>query len=174
MIRRIWKEKGNDKHERRYYISSLINITPEAMGKLIRRHLSIENEFHWHLDVSFREDNSIIGKAMELKKHIRKLEKEDKKHITDKSLEKKKQREIETCKQMLHMILLLKNIFSGLPSLGKSVIFIKNKNFQKIEKMKKKLKKNVLFFLTIYLCVKKQLYSDSKLSIVLLTYGFVL
>ena len=40
----------------RYYISSLVAPTPQQVGKLIRRHWSIENEQHWHLDITFDED----------------------------------------------------------------------------------------------------------------------
>ena len=28
---------------------------------MIRRHWSVENEYHWHLDLTFREDDSNIG-----------------------------------------------------------------------------------------------------------------
>jgi predicted transposase YbfD/YdcC len=38
-----------------YYITSLRGTAAE-LGKLIRRHWSVENELHWCLDVSFRED----------------------------------------------------------------------------------------------------------------------
>jgi len=41
----------------RYYISSL-SKNPEKIGKAIRSHWKIENNLHWHLDVSFGEDKS--------------------------------------------------------------------------------------------------------------------
>lgn len=41
----------------RYYISSLVSSTPEQAGRYIRRHWSIENEQHWHLDITFDEDS---------------------------------------------------------------------------------------------------------------------
>jgi len=41
----------------RYYISSL-PINAEKMSKAIRSHWKIENNLHWHLDVSFGEDKS--------------------------------------------------------------------------------------------------------------------
>lgn len=49
-----------EERERRYYISSL-TATPEKLGELVRRHWAIENEYHWHLDVTFKEDDSEIS-----------------------------------------------------------------------------------------------------------------
>lgn len=40
-----------------YYITSLRGTAAE-LGNLIRRHWSVENELHWCLDVTFREDES--------------------------------------------------------------------------------------------------------------------
>jgi len=39
----------------RHYISSF-DTTAEQFGEIIRGHWSIENQLHWMLDVSFRED----------------------------------------------------------------------------------------------------------------------
>lgn len=61
-IRRVWTEGRTTQEETRYYISSLAG-SPEDFAHLIRRHWSIENEFHWHLDVTFREDDSGISAA---------------------------------------------------------------------------------------------------------------
>jgi predicted transposase YbfD/YdcC len=48
--------------DRRYFISSL-KETDELFAKAVRRHWSVENELHWVLDVSFREDDSRIRRA---------------------------------------------------------------------------------------------------------------
>jgi len=42
--------------ETRFYISSLVPESPVVILKAIRAHWSIENQLHWSLDVSFRED----------------------------------------------------------------------------------------------------------------------
>lgn len=41
--------------ELRYYISSAV-LTPEELAAAVRRHWAIENDLHWRLDVTFRED----------------------------------------------------------------------------------------------------------------------
>lgn len=60
MVQRQWKIDGIEKQEKRYYISSL-STGPQIFSKVARRHWSIENELHWHLDVTFREDDSQIN-----------------------------------------------------------------------------------------------------------------
>ena len=45
-----------EEHAKRFYISSLVGVDAAQMGGYIRRHWSIENELHWHLDVTFGED----------------------------------------------------------------------------------------------------------------------
>lgn len=42
--------------ETRYYISSQEGESPEYYNAMVRGHWGIENQLHWHLDVTFRED----------------------------------------------------------------------------------------------------------------------
>ena len=49
---------GEHTVEYRYYITSLDNSNPEEIASAIRQHWSIENNLHWQLDVTFREDQS--------------------------------------------------------------------------------------------------------------------
>jgi len=51
------KKGGKTSRETRYYISSLAP-DPAIILKTKRAHWSIENNLHWQLDVSFREDES--------------------------------------------------------------------------------------------------------------------
>jgi predicted transposase YbfD/YdcC len=52
---------GNQTKEYRYYIASLTDI--EECADAIRSHWGIENQLHWHLDVTFSEDdNTTIDK----------------------------------------------------------------------------------------------------------------
>jgi len=47
----------------RYYISSLGTKTAQNYNAMVRKHWSIENELHWHLDVTFKEDDCRIRKG---------------------------------------------------------------------------------------------------------------
>jgi predicted transposase YbfD/YdcC len=47
---------GKKTNERRYYIASLSDI--ELCSDAIRSHWGIENQLHWHLDVTFSEDDN--------------------------------------------------------------------------------------------------------------------
>ena len=47
---------GKKTSERRYYIASLADI--ELCADAIRSHWAIENQLHWHLDVTFSEDDN--------------------------------------------------------------------------------------------------------------------
>ena len=44
----------------RYYISSQDETSAMKYNAMVRNHWSIENQLHWHLDVTFREDDSRI------------------------------------------------------------------------------------------------------------------
>ena len=51
-----------ESRETSYYISSL-DKTPKEMNKLIRGHWEIENNLHWVLDVTFKEDENRTRKG---------------------------------------------------------------------------------------------------------------
>lgn len=48
---------GKKTQERRYYLSSLLDV--ETCASAIRGHWSVENQLHWHLDVNFLEDDNM-------------------------------------------------------------------------------------------------------------------
>lgn len=54
--------KGIRSQEKRYYITSL-DKEAAKIGHAIRSHWSIENNLHWVLDISFRDDESRIRKG---------------------------------------------------------------------------------------------------------------
>lgn len=63
-IIKVWSKRtfGNQvQEETRYYTSSLA-ATAEKFSQLIKGHWSIENQLHWHLDVTFNEDKSRVRK----------------------------------------------------------------------------------------------------------------
>jgi predicted transposase YbfD/YdcC len=51
--------KGEERTQRRYYISSL-EADAEHFHQRIRGHWHVENKLHWMLDVAFREDHCLI------------------------------------------------------------------------------------------------------------------
>jgi predicted transposase YbfD/YdcC len=68
------EEKGKVSVEKRYYVSSL-SVDVSRISEAIRGHWSIENSFHWILDVVFREDESRVrvGEAGENLAVVRRL-----------------------------------------------------------------------------------------------------
>ena len=56
--RRTIVATGETSEEIRYYISSLGNANPEKIAHSIRAHWGIENNLHWQLDFTFKEDES--------------------------------------------------------------------------------------------------------------------
>jgi predicted transposase YbfD/YdcC len=61
--------------ETRVYISSIQGRDAGRMGQVVRGHWSVENQLHWQLDVSFREDQSRVrsGHAAENLSRIRRI-----------------------------------------------------------------------------------------------------
>jgi len=56
MTRNTITRKGKTTTEDRLFISSLIDNNAETFARAVRGHWVVES-FHWHLDVTFREDN---------------------------------------------------------------------------------------------------------------------
>jgi predicted transposase YbfD/YdcC len=64
LVERTREINGHTSVELHYYISSLDRRTRgKALAKYIRGHWSVENNLHWQLDVSFREDERRIRKG---------------------------------------------------------------------------------------------------------------
>jgi hypothetical protein len=59
LVKRVRECAGKTTEERRYYIASGRNDA-KKLGELVRNHWAIENQYHWHLDVTFGEDASQI------------------------------------------------------------------------------------------------------------------
>lgn len=70
---RITKQK--ESFETRFYISSLADKQPQRYLDVSRQHWSVENDLHWHLDLTFNEDSSRIrtGNAPQNMNIVRKL-----------------------------------------------------------------------------------------------------
>jgi predicted transposase YbfD/YdcC len=62
MVESMREIKGSMSVEKRYYISSL-EPNAEIIGSAIRKHWGIENQLHWCLDVTFREDDCRVRKG---------------------------------------------------------------------------------------------------------------
>jgi len=56
-VTRAWTEKGEEKSEARYFISSLA-ADAKVLAKAILGHWGVENGLHWVLDMYFEEDRS--------------------------------------------------------------------------------------------------------------------
>jgi predicted transposase YbfD/YdcC len=54
---------GKSSTQRRYFISSLPGTDAQRFGQSVRGHWSIENQLHWSLDMSFREDERRVRKG---------------------------------------------------------------------------------------------------------------
>jgi predicted transposase YbfD/YdcC len=56
---RVYEEKGIEKRDTRYYISSL-RRNGQRFANAVRNHWGIENSLHWSLDMTYREDESRV------------------------------------------------------------------------------------------------------------------
>jgi predicted transposase YbfD/YdcC len=56
-VTRTYYEKGEEKSEVRYFISSLAS-KPKLLGRAVRGHWGVENGLHWTLDMYFGEDRN--------------------------------------------------------------------------------------------------------------------
>jgi predicted transposase YbfD/YdcC len=56
---RVYEEKGIEKRDVRYYLSSL-RRNGRRFAQVVRRHWGIENSLHWSLDMTYREDESRV------------------------------------------------------------------------------------------------------------------
>lgn len=54
---------GQSSSERRYFISSIKGTDAQRFGQSVRGHWGIENQLHWSLDMSFREDERRVRKG---------------------------------------------------------------------------------------------------------------
>ena len=64
MVRRTRQVGEKISNETHYYISSLpLSAGAQSIAKAIRSHWAVENNLHWCLDVSFREDASKVRKG---------------------------------------------------------------------------------------------------------------
>lgn len=64
LVERTREVNGHSSVELSYYISSLDRRTrAKSLAKYVRGHWSVENNLHWQLDVSFREDERRIRKG---------------------------------------------------------------------------------------------------------------
>ena len=61
MVKKTSVSQNNGKEEKsiesRYYIAN-IDLNIELFKDAIRKHWSVENKLHWHLDVTFNMDNN--------------------------------------------------------------------------------------------------------------------
>lgn len=63
VVESVRQAEGKKVTQRRYFISSLRGTDASVMAAHIRGHWSVENNLHWQLDVSFREDERRIRKG---------------------------------------------------------------------------------------------------------------
>jgi hypothetical protein len=59
MVESQREQDGKTSLEHRYYFGSIANDA-KAFAEAVRRHWAVENDLHWSLDISFRENESRI------------------------------------------------------------------------------------------------------------------
>lgn len=59
MVEKIIEKDEEKSIERRYYITSLSETEIEDFARAVRNEWTIENNLHWHLDVTFKEDKNL-------------------------------------------------------------------------------------------------------------------
>lgn len=57
-----WKQ-GREERSTRYYLSSLTGASAAQLADYVRGHWGIENQLHWHLDVTFAERPAAADKG---------------------------------------------------------------------------------------------------------------
>lgn len=95
IARREFKNKDKVEQKDRYYISNG-SLSPQKVNQCIRNHWGIENQLHWQLDVTFKEDaNSVSNRTIAqnfntLRKLALQILQQDKKHPISKKSKRKK------------------------------------------------------------------------------------
>ena len=59
IVIREYTSNGKNVKEVRYYISDLLSSEINEFKKAVRYEWGIENNLHWHLDYTFKEDNNL-------------------------------------------------------------------------------------------------------------------
>jgi predicted transposase YbfD/YdcC len=90
--KRVYLDKTTT--QQRYYLSSLPQASPQQLIQFTRGHWSIENQLHWQLDVSFKEDQSTVRRdnAPQNLAVMRKLALQVLKQVPDKTSIKRKRK----------------------------------------------------------------------------------
>ena len=74
-VERVREIDGQASTERRYYLSDLDGRDAQVVLAYVRGHWGIENQLHWSLDMTFREDHlrNRVGHSAENLSRIRRL-----------------------------------------------------------------------------------------------------
>jgi predicted transposase YbfD/YdcC len=104
--KRVYLEKTTI--HKRYYLSSLAQVSAGQLIQFTRGHWSIENQLHWQLDVSFKEDQSTVRRdnAPQNLAVIRKLALQVLNQVPEKTSIKRKRKKAARDEQSLTTVLL--------------------------------------------------------------------